>query len=230
MIQKLINFQTVDAKLRKIETELAQSEERKKYLQAKKFLETVDETLSRMDARAAELNLFFAKLTEDSKKLAEALADYDSAAAHGESKEEVEYLSKKTAELLEKMRRLEGEAVRLEKEMDEVMKSYNDLKNKTKAAQQMYVEYSQKYKALKESRAEEKKAIEEELTALAKDIPADLKQKYAAKRADKIFPIVVKVSGDCCVCGMEFSLSAKEKLGNGEMTECENCHRFVYKG
>ena len=41
MIQALLDYQTADAKLKKIEKTLAESEERKKAVSAKKYLEKV---------------------------------------------------------------------------------------------------------------------------------------------------------------------------------------------
>ena len=55
MIQALLNYQSADAKLKKIEKTLADSEERKKAVSAKKYLEGVEENVNKLDDRAAEL-------------------------------------------------------------------------------------------------------------------------------------------------------------------------------
>ncbi len=46
--KELLEYQKVDAELRKIEQEIAGSDERKKYVQAKKFMETAAEKLEAM--------------------------------------------------------------------------------------------------------------------------------------------------------------------------------------
>ncbi len=53
MIEELLKYQEVDAELRKIETELAGNEARKKAVAAKKFLESVDESVNMLDVKAA---------------------------------------------------------------------------------------------------------------------------------------------------------------------------------
>ena len=53
-LKELLEYQKVDGELRKIEQEIAGSEERKKYMQAKKFMESAREKLEAQDKRAVE--------------------------------------------------------------------------------------------------------------------------------------------------------------------------------
>ena len=55
VLQQLLDYQKVDAQLLKVEQAVAGSEERKKFLQAKKFMESAREKLDMQDKRAAEL-------------------------------------------------------------------------------------------------------------------------------------------------------------------------------
>ena len=54
-LNELLEYQTVDGELRKIEQELAGSEEYKKYMQARKFMKSAQEKLDAQDKRAVEL-------------------------------------------------------------------------------------------------------------------------------------------------------------------------------
>ena len=69
MIQALLEYQKVDAKLRDIEKRLSGSEERKKAMSAKKYLEGVEENVNKLDARAADLTAAYAKTEEELLKL-----------------------------------------------------------------------------------------------------------------------------------------------------------------
>ena len=71
MIKALKEYQVQDAKLREIEKVLSGSEERKKTISAKKYLEGVEENVNKLDLRAAELNATFVKATENQLKLKE---------------------------------------------------------------------------------------------------------------------------------------------------------------
>ena len=86
-----------------------------------------------------------------------------------------------------------------------------------------------KYKAVKESRAAEKKELEDQLAIDAQGIPAELLATYQTKRKEKIFPVVGKmIGGRCPFCSMEPPLVARNKLGGGGMIVCDNCHRLIF--
>ena len=55
VLNELLEYQKVDAQLRKIEQEVAASEEQKKYAQANKFMKSAPERFEAQDRRAAEL-------------------------------------------------------------------------------------------------------------------------------------------------------------------------------
>ena len=55
VLEQLLEYQKVDADLRKIEQSVAGIEERKKFSQAKKFMESAREKLEAQDKRASEL-------------------------------------------------------------------------------------------------------------------------------------------------------------------------------
>ena len=105
---------------------------------------------------------------------------------------------------------------------------YQKLKKQVISAQKQYGEASEKYKAVKASREEERLAIEKELAALAKDISAEMMETYKTKRKEKIFPVVGELyGGRCPFCSMEPPLAAKSRLSEG--IECDNCHRIIFE-
>ena len=73
------------------------------------------------------------------------------------------------------------------------------------------------------------KNVQAGLDKLAKNIDPEVLKKYQIKRSERIFPIICAVKNDRCPkCGTELSISGKEKVSSG-VTECEYCHRFLYK-
>ena len=97
------------------------------------------------------------------------------------------------------------------------------------SAQKQYAEASEKYKAVKSARDPEKKALEEELAKIAKDVPAEMLDIYKTKRKEKIFPVVGEMVGNRCpFCSMEPPLAARNKLTGGASIECDNCHRIIF--
>lgn len=230
MIKELLAYQEVDAKLRKIEMELSSSEDRKKALSAKKYIDGVEENVGKLDVKAAELNSIFNNIKIEQEKLQEQEEEFSKAVSSAEDEKEVQYLIKKINELASKIKSLSAEAKRINSEIQSIIKEYNGIRATTKAAQAQYAEYGNKYNELKTSKQGEVNEIKQKLAELGKKVPSDIFEKYTKKRADKIYPVVFEVKGDVCgACSMQLSMAALSKLKNGEVIECDQCRRLLYK-
>ena len=76
MIKALLNYQTEDANLRKIEAELMGSEDRRKAVSAKKFLDTVPESLEKLNELSQSLSAEYQSIIDEQKKLQEQEAEF----------------------------------------------------------------------------------------------------------------------------------------------------------
>ena len=230
-IEKLLKYQQEDEKLIRIEQEVASSEERKRYMQAKNFMTKAPEKLDQIDARAAEIERTSEKLAKAYEELAEALKDFDSLDEMVSSEgADVAFYKKSELDLEDKIKSLKGEIASLSAAVKSVDEEYKALKKKVISMQKQYKESHDVYISYRDGKKKDMAAVEEELKGLAKDIPAALLGKYQTKRSERIFPILCEIKGDrCAKCGMELSLAGKEKLAKEGVVECENCHRFLYK-
>ena len=229
MIEQLLKYQDVDAGLRKIEIELSGSEARKKAVSAKKFLESVNETVGKLDVKAAELAHIYEKMQEESKVLSEQREEFVGALEHAEDENALNYLAKKADELYAKVRNLSQEATRVADAMQAVFKEYAAVRGNIKTAQTQYTENVNKYGELKASRQDERTRIESELKELEKSVDPALFERYKAKRANKMFPILYEVKGNVCgACNMELPKSVLAGLKNGEVIECDQCGRLLF--
>ena len=229
MIESLLKYQDVDAGLRKIEIALSGSEARKKAVSAKKYLESVDETVNALDVKAAELAHIYEKLQNESKVLADQREEFIGALEHAADENALNYLAKKADELYNKVKNLTREAAKVAEAMQAVYKEYAGIRNNIKNAQAQYAENGKIYNELKASKQDERTAIETELKNLEKDVEPSLMERYKAKRALKIFPILYGVNGDFCgACNMELPKSTLARLKNGEVIECDQCGRLLY--
>ena len=229
MIQALLEYQTVDAKLKAIETRLSASEDRKKAMVAKKFLESVNESVEKLDAKAAELTQSYKDLALRQNELLESVSEYDTVAETcGE--DEVEYVHKKAKELEDRIVSMAKELNTLEETIENIVAQYNTLQKKTVEAQKQYRECGAKYNELKASVQEEREEITKKLAAMEKTVDPALMAKYQAKRNDKVsFPIVLECTENRCpACGMEFSLQEVNKLKTNKIDECENCRKLIF--
>lgn len=227
--KELLEYQKVDGELRKIEQEMSASEERKKYIQAKKFMETAGEKLEAQDKRACELKTLAEKMTEEFEEINKTIAEYTDLDEMVESGGDIAFYKKSVQSLVDRLRAMKGELQKLMSEIEGAVEEYKKMKKQTISMQKQYKEYSEKFKQMKNSRAEEVKAISEKLEKIGAKIPPEILSRYQAKRRERIFPVVAPLTNGMCICGMDFAIAQQGALSDGGVIECEHCHRFIYK-
>ncbi len=230
-VEQLLKYQEEDAKLLQIEREAANSEERKNFSIAKNFLTKAPEKLEALDAKARELSAIAKELENKYAEIAETLGDFDNLDELIDGGADISFYKKNVLQISERLKGIKAEINALVKAVKEADEEYQAMKKKTIAVQKQYEEYRKVYSQYKESKLAEMKTIQVELDKLAKNIDGEVMKNYQIKRSERIFPILCEVSnGRCSKCGTELSLAGKEKIASGTVTECDNCHRFLYKG
>ena len=232
MINALLKYQEIDAEIKRIDDELSASEEKKKTIQAKKFVDTVSEKLGAIEQKAESLFNYFKEQEEKINKLNEAIAEFkaiiDSCTTEDET--EYDYYKKEMQKYVGKVKAIEAEINQLKDDINETIQSYKTLQKSNNNAVAQYKEYAPLYKKLKTEKDKEKAEKEKQLLAVEKDVRADLLALYKTKRKDKIFPVVVKAEGKVCgYCRTGLSMSAESNLNRNGYVECEACHRIHYK-
>ncbi len=235
MIDSLLKYQEADAQLREIEKELAKSEERKKAVEAKKFLDGVEGMVNKLDDKAGELLLAYEKLKSTSKKLEEQKEEFANALDTIEDETGANFVIKKAEELTSTIKNVSAKLKVLEEEIASLAKEYSLIKKKTKEEQEKYKENASKYNEFKASFKSKKEEVEKELEKLKKSVEPTLMEKYSKKRENKVYPVVFeaeehgKDSSVCGYCKMELSLAEISKLKAGEVIECASCGRLNYR-
>lgn len=230
MVEKLLKYQQEDSKLLAIEKEAANSDERKNYTQAKNFLTKAPEKLTGLDAKARELTALLGELNKKYEEISETLNDFDNVDELVDGGADISFYKKNVLQITERLRSIKAEVAALSKSIKDADEEYQSMKKKTISVQKQYAEYSEIYKKYKESKLEEMNAVKKELAKLEKDIDPEVMRRYQIKRSERIFPILCAVKdGRCSKCGTELTLIGKEKISGGSVTECDNCHRFLYK-
>lgn len=232
-VEQLLKYQQEDSKLLQIEREAANSEERKNYTQAKNFLTKAPEKLEALDARARELEKLLEQLNQKYSEISETLVDFENLDELVDGGANISFYKKNVLQITEKLKAIKAEIAALQKAVVAADEEYKALKKKTITIQKQYVEYQNAYKLYRQKKTEEMDVIRKELDKIAKAIDPEVLKKYQAKRNERVFPILcaVNVIGKemrCSSCGMDLSLAGKEKVSSGIVTECENCHRFLY--
>ena len=230
MLQAILKYQETDAKLYKLEREIAGCDERKEYVKFKKFLEAAPEKLDALEVKAAALQSEAAEITQKYNRAEEALNDFEHLDELITSGADIAFYKKKAQALADQLKKLKADLATLTANIKATDEEYKKLKKQVLSAQKQYAEATEKYKAVKAAREPEKKALEAELAKLEKDVSAEMLETYRTKRKEKIFPVVVELASNRCpCCSMEPPLAALNKLTGGAFMECDNCHRVIFK-
>ena len=229
MLQAILKYQEIDRRLFKLDNELAESEERKKYAKLRKFLKTAPEKLDALETKAAALSSEAQALTKKYEEVSATLGDFDNLDELIEGGADVSFYKKNATQIMDSLKTLKADINKLATRIEEAKAEYATAKKQTIAAQKQYKEYKVKYSEVKDARAQEIKEIENELGEIAKNIPADLLAKYNTTRKEKLFPVACSVKGNRCPqCGMELSIAEVSKLSDGNIIDCDNCHRILF--
>jgi predicted nucleic acid-binding Zn-ribbon protein len=228
-LQAILNYQEVDTKLYKLERDIAGCEERKEYVKLKKFLETAPEKLDSLEVKANALKAEAASLAQQYERAEETLKDFEHLDELVVGGADIAFYKKNAQSIVDQIKKIKADMNALVASIKALDAEYQKLKKQVISAQKQYGEASEKYKAVKASREDERIAIEKELAVIAKDIPEEVFEKYKNKRKEKIFPIVGEMVGmRCPFCSMEPPLAARSKLTGGATIECDNCHRIIF--
>ena len=226
-LQAILKYQSIDGKLAKLENELAESEERKKYAKLRKFLKTAPEKLDSLETKAVSLKAEAAALTKKYEQVETQLGDFENLDELISGGADIAFYKKKAQSVAEQLRKLKADLNALAASIKATDAEYQDLKKKVIAAQKQYDAAKKSYETLEATRADERDAIKKELAAAEKELPAEVFARYQTKRKEKIFPVVGEVAGGRCpFCSMEFPSAARGKLAAG--VECDMCHRIVF--
>lgn len=228
-LQAILNYQEVDTKLYKLERELAGCDERKEYVKVKKFLESAPEKLDALEVKANSLKAEAANLAKQYERTEETLKEFDHLDELVTSGADIAFYKKNAQSIVDQLKKIKADINALVANIKALDAEYQKLKKQVISAQKQYGEVSEKYKAVKASKEGERLAIEKELSEIAKDIPAEVLEKYQTKRKERVFPVVGEmVGGRCPFCSMEPPLAARNKLTGGATIECDNCHRIIF--
>ncbi len=231
-LQAILNYQDVDAKLFKIEKELAGSEERKEYQKVKKFLEGAPEKLDALEVKAKSLRAEADEAMKKYAQLEETLKDFEHIDELVEGGADISFYKKKATSIVEKLKKLKADLNALVASVKATDEEYKKLKKQVLSIEKKAPDIMKAYKELKAKKDVEKKPFEEQLAVIAKEIPPEMMEVYKTKRKEKIFPVVGKIAGGRCpYCSMDLPIAAKAKLSGGGWIECENhiCNRILFE-
>lgn len=228
-IKKLLDYQTLDAKLNSIEHEIVSNPNRakaQKMLASFKNEQQMAENLEQEAGKAVEEFNKVKKLYEANAELAGKLTNID---VDKLADEKVQKLNADLETVLNNLATIEKKLVQLNKNVEAILAGFEKAKQQATVARNSYLESKNAYDEFVKSKSGEIAKLKSGLVAIAKTLNEDLYKKYQAIRGDKIFPVLVPLnSGLCGYCQMNINANDANKLKNDGFIICENCHRIIY--
>ncbi len=232
VLKLLISYQEIDKSLKDVEDEILKSDEAVKYAQAKKFLQTVKDSIQTINAKAEVLVEKYNSLIKDLLKLKETLEECAKMVDKTKTEDEILSIKKKYDDIFNLVANKESELESMIKEMEELDKEFKKLYAQIKKMKEQYEENGPLYQKKKAEKSDEMKALKDKLDALREKIPSDIMEKYDVRRKDKKFPILYSLdlnSGSYCPrCMTGLSALTINSLKNGEIKECDSCRALIY--
>ncbi len=228
-ITQLLMYQKKDAELLEIEKEVANSEERKKYVQTKSFIKKASEKLDQLEGKSQELLALMERLNKKYAEITDVLKDFEHLDELVDGGADISFYQRNASQITDNIKTLKADIANLSALAKETAEEYQTLKKKVIAAQKQYPAAQEAYQQYNNSKKAAASAISAELEEIAKGLDEEVLRKYQTKRSERIFPILCEIKADrCSKCGMELSIAGKEIVASGKVIECENCHRILY--
>ena len=231
MLDKILEYQTVETELIALETEVSKSKDREKASEIQQNLKNQHAKLLALENSAKVVGEQYKKATEKYEEYLKKLEKLE---------EEVKNADPEKAELYAKMYKdfatvsanLERDIQNIHASVQQISRDYEDIIRKSKFDRERFDKFKASYSKLKAEKEPQIEATKAKLEALAKSIDPKLMSIYRQKREGRIFPVFVALAvNKCGGCRMEISASklGQMKTNNLGVIECENCGRLIYQ-
>ena len=226
-IKEILEYQKIDSKIRKIDAEIKNSEDRKKATQMQEYLRDSQSKLVKLEESSVKLVKLCEKAVQTHNDF---VLRVEQIMKEGEEKTQDEVRAK-----LEKLNSLHASIVKIEKDIeslkssiDKISAEFDNLMKNSKTAKGNFEIYKNRFNELKKKYEPELKTLMQERDKIGAGIQAELLSKYKHKAESKT-PVFVPCRDNACGgCRMEISGSKLKALKETGMIECENCGRIIY--
>lgn len=229
-INNILAYQDEERKLIKIQRELKESVEAKKVMKIRKENSEYIDELTKLDNMASINMKAYERCEESLAVLVKEFEEIKGAVGEVNETKECEFYVKKLNELLGKIESLSKEMDRYSRDIESGVKMAQNYHSKVILTGSNYVKANNAFKELKNSKAAEVKAIQDNMNAIKEKCDKKLVEIYDKERQANLFPVFVKFQepNKCQGCGMDFTNDVVDKLKKEQIVECPNCGRIIY--
>jgi predicted nucleic acid-binding Zn-ribbon protein len=236
IIDKILEFQTADMKLFKLEKELRDSVEYKKVELYEKNIAGAADTVKKFDLESGDIISSYDRINENITQAEKNIGELVSAiksisGATGRELNEYEYYMKRLEKAGEILVNNEKEIDKIKRRITEILTNTSKLLKGIQEAGEKKKIADAEFKKIRNLKKVDADALIKEIARLKAELPQEILDLYKTVKDEKKLPVFVKLlnKGQCSGCGMDLPMGMTSKLKNpGDYSECPNCRRIIY--
>ncbi|MBN2878094.1 MAG: hypothetical protein JXN65_00510 [Clostridia bacterium] len=231
-LKLLLDYQQLDIKISKIESEVKQSALYKKVVKVRKYLIDSQKLMQKHESEVVGINETLKSLlsqyneaNETVEELTEAISNVNSES----SIKEVQMLLRKAKQEQTNLAKIEREILKDQTTMSTIEESLQKIAHNVPTYKTEFEQLKAKYDEELLKINEEIEPLKDKLKELAKKIDKETLKKYKTAKKSHAIAVVMLDGKRCMGCNMELSSKmAKEVTTSDTLLECENCGRLLY--
>ncbi|MCM1534085.1 MAG: C4-type zinc ribbon domain-containing protein [Corallococcus sp.] len=230
--QEMLEYQSIDRELNRIEKELKKNEFFVRRKQYKSLHQSCEENMLKSESKATDLNGQLAQARQNMAAVKSALDEYCKEIVEVEDADELNYLTKKLNEELESLSAIEKDIKRISREGEEIVKTLEDINAKLPKIIALYAKCNEEFNKASEAQKPRVIELKTKQTELKKAIAPSLFEIYKKVSDGQIQPVFVPLrdGNRCGGCQMEMPKAIVDaQFANKDYMRCEHCGRIIYK-
>ena len=230
--QEMIQYQSLDSELNRIEKDLRKNDSYIKRKQFKALSQECEENLAKLDIRAQELKNQLAAARQTMEKITEVIEEHSKEIGALEDVDELNYMNRQLNAQLTELTNVDKEIKRIIREGEEIAKSFDEINAKLPKLVVAYKKANDDFNKATEEvkpRVTELKAKQAELKKVIDGSLFDIYKKVSEGGLRPVF-VPLRDGSRCGGCQMEMPKAVVDaQMAGKSYMRCESCGRIIYK-
>ena len=230
--QEMIQYQTLDSELNRIEKDLRKNDSFIKRKQFKALSQECEENLAKLDARAQDLKNQLAVARQTMEKITEVIEEHSKEIDTLEDVDELNYMNKQLNTQLAELANVDKDIKRIIREGEEIAKSFDEINAKLPKIVAAYKKANEDFTKATEEVKPRVTELKVKQTELKKVIEPSLFEMYKKVSEGGLRPVFVPLrdGSRCGGCQMDMPKAVVDAhMADKAYMRCESCGRIIYK-
>ena len=230
--QEVLQYQSLDGELIRIERELRKNENYIKSRQYKALRQELEDSLSRLDAKSVDLKSQLAAARQSVEKILASIEEHAKEIHDIEDVDELNYMNKKLNEQLELLSTVDKDIKRILREGEDIAKSFEEISAKLPKVLAAFKKTTDEFNKAKEAIKPRVAELRAQQAELKKVIDPAIFDVYKKVSEGGNYPVYVPLrdGSRCGGCQMEMPKAVVDaQFAVKPFIRCEHCGRVIYK-